>query len=496
MASRKLSEKLSEILRDLEIGKWEFASSTSDLKKTLIASKLVSLEYKAHLLCKFNQASGAGLNYHSNAIEDKRLASYISQQNATSTSMILKRLLATKNCMDDWEKAKKTNDFSLVEDSLQRLVDIKRVEAKKRAKLCNLSSAYDAILDQQTPGLTQKVFDRWDKDLSNFCKNSLALVSQNFLQNQTISLNLSRENQEVLVKSLLTQMDLDLGKVKFDESAHPMCLGGHDNVVMGFVYDDVKLIDLIQTISHEGGHALYRQNLPDNKKHQLTGRISGAGIDEAMALIFENHVCKNKDYLFQTCRFIKNRFGEPFKSQLDHHQMHAEMIKPSNETIRILSDQIRYPLDVILRYRLEKALFDEELPVKELPNRWRSEFKALTGMDVKDDCNGVLQDIHWFGGEFGWFPNYLFGQLAAAQLFEKACKELPSIEPALQNGDIRPLKQWLDQNIYSQGAQLDPLDLIDFASGKPLGTDAYKSHIKTLYKINKKPNPGLNKFIP
>ena len=89
MASRKLSEKLSEILRDLEIGKWEFASSTSDLKKTLIASKLVSLEYKAHLLCKFNQASGAGLNYHSNAIEDKRLASYISQQNATSTSMIV-----------------------------------------------------------------------------------------------------------------------------------------------------------------------------------------------------------------------------------------------------------------------------------------------------------------------------------------------------------------------------------------------------------------------
>jgi carboxypeptidase Taq len=107
-----------------------------------------------------------------------------------------------------------------------------------------------------------------------------------------------------------------------------------------------------------------------------------------------------------------------------------------------------------------------------------------------------LQDIHWYGGEFGWFPNYLFGQLAAAQLFERASKELPSIEPAIQNGDVRALKQWLDDNIYSKGAQYDPLDLVDLASGKPLGTEAYKKHIMARYNLNNKPNLGLNNFVP
>jgi carboxypeptidase Taq len=356
--AKNLSKKLSKILTDLEIGKWKFASTSSDIQKTLIASQLISLECRAHLLCRFNHVSGANTKTQLDPIEGKRLAAYISQQNSTSPTQILKKLKATKDCMDDWEKAKKANDFSLVEHSLQRLVNIKKQEAEERAKLCNLSSAYDAILDQQTPGLSQKLFDKWDKDLSGFCKTNLTLVKNNFSHSLSKSPDLSSQNKEILVKSILTQMDLDLGQVTFGESAHPMCLGNHDKVVLGFVYNQGELDDLLLTISHEGGHALYRQNLPSDKKDMLSGRISGAGIDEAMALIFENHVCKNKDYLFFISRFIKNRFGEPFKTQLDHHHLHNKMIKPSDKTIRVLSDELRYPLDVILRYRLEKALFD------------------------------------------------------------------------------------------------------------------------------------------
>jgi carboxypeptidase Taq len=135
----------------------------------------------------------------------------------------------------------------------------------------------------------------------------------------------------------------------------------------------------------------------------------------------------------------------------------------------------------MLRYRLEQAMLSDDLPLKDLPHAWNNGMQTLLGVDVPDDRNGCMQDIHWPSGAIGYFPTYTLGAMSAAQLFSAAKAQDPSILPAIAKGDFKPLLKWLRANVHGKGALLTTDELLREATGKPLGTAAFKAHLKARY---------------
>jgi carboxypeptidase Taq len=467
-------KKLAQTQRQIDIEKWNFASTDRPFKKASSAASLVSLELKSYLIGSFLVAV-TGPNGPKNMPKSDRHRWKALCANLASSSVtgIVRKLLAVRATMGAWERARKLNDFSMVEDELQRLVDLRRKEAQKRAKYLGLASPYEAILDFQTPGLRLHHLEKWDQELSVFSRDLLKRVkaSRSRVSSAGNKFPMGKEDQKKLEKYIYKKMGLRLKELTFSEAPHPMCLGSHNDVRIGMRYDEDNYVSLIHTAFHEGGHALYRQNLPAESKDNLSGFVAGAAMDEAMALIMEDCAGRDKNYICSLAGSLTKKFNQ---ASFDPGAIYSACTELSARTVRTESDEVRYPLDVILRIRLEKALFDEGLPVKELPSRWNSEFFKLTGMHVKSDNEGVLQDIHWFGGEFGWFPNYLIGRLASAQIFEKACQDSPAISSSISNGNVAPLREWLNKNIYRTAASEEPLSIIRDVTGSDLSTRPYK----------------------
>jgi carboxypeptidase Taq len=149
--------------------------------------------------------------------------------------------------------------------------------------------------------------------------------------------------------------------------------------------------------------------------------------------------------------------------------------------IRVDADEVTYPLHVILRTRLERAMIAGDLEAADLPGAWNETFERLMGVPVPDDRHGCLQDIHWYDGAWGYFPTYTLGALTAAQLFEAAIAADPAIPGALAGGDFAPLLAWLRPNVHALGSSLPTPELIVRATGRPLGTEAFCRHLERRY---------------
>lgn len=355
---------------------------------------------------------------------------------------------------------------------LQALIDDVRAEAQQRAQRLGLASAYEALVDAQTPGLRLHHIRAWQHSLLDVCGPAV----QSRARHPVMQIKQPDIEPMPLLHSTLGVLDIGGERVKTGFAPHPICLGTHDNVGLAVPRTtDNPAFSMLDTM-HEAGHALYRLNLPTRPDGgiALDDLYAGAGTDEAMAMIVEHFIGRNPS-------FIKRVSGLDDEGA---EALQAVLHAPERNGLRIQADEVRYPLDVILRIRMEQALFDDGLAVADLPGLWRREFAALTGIEVMDDRHGFLQDIHWFGGEFGRFPAYLFGYLAAAQLMRAACAKAPAIPAALEQGDARPLLRWLSDNIYSKGAQSQALDLIHSASGAPLSPAAYISHIRSRYRLS------------
>ena len=149
--------------------------------------------------------------------------------------------------------------------------------------------------------------------------------------------------------------------------------------------------------------------------------------------------------------------------------------------IRVDADEATYPLHIVHRYRLERALLEGDLAVRDLPGAWNDSLQRMLGVRPGDDRDGCMQDIHWYGGDFGYFPTYTLGALAAAQLFAAARARAPGIPAAIARGDFAPLRRWLVDNVHSKGSLLDTQALLREATGAGLGVAAFKRHLRARY---------------
>ena len=365
-----------------------------------------------------------------------------------------------------WQKAKTDNDFSLYAPHLEKLVKLKREECKL---LGTFAHPYDALLNQYEPGAKtadlEKLFADVREQLVSFVKK-IAAKTQN--KDAFMFTHFDKQKQWDLGLELLTQMGYDFEGGRQDASSHPFTTNfSSQDVRITTRINETDLNEMIWSCIHEGGHALYEQGLPASEYGLPSGEYVSLGIHESQSRLWENNVGRSLPYWKANYSKLQNAFPENLKdANFEDFYKAMNIVKPS--LIRTSADELTYHFHVLIRFEIEKALIEGTIEVKDLPSYWNKKYKEYLGLDVPNDTKGVLQDIHWSHGSFGYFPTYSLGSFYAAQFFKQATKELPGLENEIEKGNMKPLLEWLREKVHKHGKYYSAEELCINITGEKL----------------------------
>jgi len=390
-------------------------------------------------------------------------------------------VVLTSQAETAWEEAKAKSDFQGFLPYLKQIVDYNR----RFIELWGVKGTpYDTLLDMYEPGTTTAELDRLFGELR---KRLVPLAEEiakrgdkpdtSFLQGK-----FDKEAQKRFSLYTLGQMGYDFEAGRLDESVHPFATGlstGDVRITTRYLEDDLTSA-LFGTI-HECGHALYEQNVdPALNGTPLCGGTS-MGIHESQSRLWENMVGRSRGFWRRYLPELKKEFPAQLEGvDADAFYRGSNVVEPS--LIRIEADELTYNIHIMIRYEIEKMLFNENLDPERLEEAWNAKYKEALGIEPSNAGEGVLQDVHWSGGMFGYFPSYSLGNMYAAQIIHTAEKEMPSLADDIEAGRLLPLKQWLTEKVYRHGKMLEPGEIIERITGEPLQSTYLCDYLEKKYK--------------
>jgi carboxypeptidase Taq len=382
-----------------------------------------------------------------------------------------------------WERARRDSDFAAFAEPLGALLALQMEVAQIKGDALGMTP-YEAMMDAHEPGLTTGFVDALFDDLACFLPDLLGkIMARQASEPAPIPLPgpFSEAAQFALSEKLAAMIGYDFEHGRIDLTAHPFANGvpGDVRITTRFYADDP--VAGVMATMHETGHAMSELGLPGDWAFQPAGSARGMGLHESQSLLVEMQAGRNRAFLPVLARLLREAFGgEGAAWSDDNIRRLYRRVEPSH--VRVDADEVTYPLHVILRYRIERALIDGSLEVAGIPGAWNELSRELLGIVPPTDALGCLQDIHWAMGLYGYFPNYTFGAVAAAQLFAAATRQDPEILPALGRGDFAPLLAWTRANVHARGSLPPSSDaIIRAATGGPLTADAFKAHLTARY---------------
>ncbi len=381
-----------------------------------------------------------------------------------------------------WREARATSDFSILEPHLAEVLRLVRAVGEAKGAALGLEP-YDALLDQFDPGLRRvhidPPFDRLRAEIPGLVR---AAGERQARQGAAPVLGgaFPVPAQRALGERLMRTLGFDFTRGRLDTSLHPFCGGATGDVRITTRYAEGDFTRSLMGVLHETGHALYEQGRPPAWSRQPVGEARGMTMHESQSLLIEMQACRTPEFMAYLAPVLVETFGDE-AAALDPMTLHRLYTRVDPGFIRVDADEVTYPAHILLRYDLERAMVDGDLAVSDLPGAFDAGVKALLGLDVPDDARGCLQDIHWPGGAFGYFPTYTLGAVAAAQLFEAATAAEPGIRPGLARGDFAPLLGWLRVNVHEKGSSRATDTILAEATGRPLGLDSYLAHLHRRY---------------
>ena len=378
-----------------------------------------------------------------------------------------------------WHKAKTDNDFASYAPCLKKLVRLKREECKM---LGYEAHPYDAMLNQYEPGAKTADLEILFTDVRNqlvaFVKQ-IATMPQN--QDSFMFKKFDKQKQWQIGLDLLAQMGYDFDAGRQDLSTHPFTTNfSSDDVRVTTRINENDLNEMIWSCIHEGGHALYEQGLPASEYGLPSGEYISLGIHESQSRLWENNVGRSLSYWKANYTKLQEAFKENLKdvSAEDFYKA-MNIVKPS--LIRTSADELTYHFHIMIRFEIEKGLIEGTIEVEDLPSYWNKKYKEYLNIDVPSDTKGVLQDIHWSHGSFGYFPTYSLGSFYAAQFFAQAKKEITSLEMDIEQGNSKPLLNWLREKIHKHGKYYSAEELCISITGKKLDFSFFMEYAKGKY---------------
>lgn len=493
MSSYRTLEKVYNKLNDLERSKailhWDMATMMPAGGAEARIEQLTTLETIAHAILT---DEGIG-DLLSEAKKDKKLnewqsANLLAMQHrynhaaAVPQKLVSELSAVSSECELVWRKARQDNDFKAYAKELKKVVALVRDVAKHKSKALGCSP-YDALLDTYDPGMRAETIDPVFDKLKAFLPEFIKQVSdkqKSRPEAQPLKGAFTVEKQKALAEKLLGQLQFDTALGRLDESVHPFCTGYATDVRITTRYDEKDFTSSLMGVMHEGGHALYEQNLPSKWLKQPAGQALGMSVHESQSLLIEMQACRSREFISYLAPIAKKAFGGRGKAwEAENFYSIYSQVKPS--LIRVDADEVTYPAHILLRYYIERYLIDGEMEVDDLPDAWAQGMEKFLGIKPDSDANGCMQDIHWADGTFGYFPSYTIGAIYAAQQFDAAKKANGEIPKALSKGDFSPLITWMQKNIHRHGQKYETPKLMEKATGSKLNVDAYIHHLKDRY---------------
>ncbi|MCF8468336.1 MAG: carboxypeptidase M32 [Sneathiella sp.] len=389
---------------------------------------------------------------------------------------------ATSLCEMQWREARANNDFVSLVPALEEVVNLTRSIATAKSERFGVAS-YDALLDEYEPGCSVTTIDRLFAELEQFLPDFLAEVLERQHHAPPVIVPVGPFDvaiQKQLGLEFMTALGFDFNRGRLDISHHPFTGGVPDDVRLTTRYTGDDFTQSLMGTMHETGHALYEQGLPKKWRSQPVGLARGMALHESQSLLMEMQLSRGPDFLSFALPRIKNAFKADGPAW-EVANLERLFLKVEPGLIRVDADEVTYPLHVILRYRLEKALLAGDLPVADLPAAWNSAMRATLGVTPPNDKMGCLQDIHWPGGAVGYFPTYTMGALAAAQIYRTTAVEIDDFEAKIRAGNFADLIAWLRTHIHEYGSSLSTDGILQAATGKPLGVEDFKAHLRDRY---------------
>ena len=378
-----------------------------------------------------------------------------------------------------WQEAREKRDFSILAPYLEKLVEMNKKFAQYQGYTENL---YDGLLNDFEPGLTTEILDRVFNQLKPVL---IKLVKQINNANVTVDASLlqkpfPKQAQEAFSLAVLDKMGYDFDAGRLDETIHPFAIGINPNDVRVTTrYDENDFRTAVFGTIHEGGHALYEQNIDPDLHQTVLSKGASMGIHESQSLFWENFIGRSRSFWESHFNLFKEHAPDSFQSvDFDEFFKAINEVKPS--MIRIEADELTYSLHIIIRYELEKELINGDLKVKDLPKAWNDKMEAYLGIRPENDLEGVLQDIHWAAGDIGYFPTYALGYMYAAQIFNTIEKDI-SMDQMIRLGDFEPIKAWLTEKVHRHGKMKQPLELIEEVTGEGLNPDYLIKYLTNKY---------------
>ena len=385
----------------------------------------------------------------------------------------------TQEAVAVWAKAKKASDFSVFAPYLEKMVAGRRRQAEQIAPG---KDPYETLLDQYEPGLTIEKCDAFFNTVRAAIVPLLEAVKTRGSAIRTDFLNQDWpiEAQRTLSQKVMKLWGIDPDRCTLAESEHPFTDGfnTHDvRITTHYMANDV--LSNLYSVAHEGGHALYELHVDPELDYTVLAGGASMGLHESQSRLFENMVGRSRGCIRLLWPTVHTLFGSQL-SGVTEEEFYRAANRAEPGLIRTEADELTYCLHIMVRYELEKALLHGELTVADLPAAWNAKYKEYLGLDVPDDAHGVLQDIHWAWGNFGYFPSYALGSAYAAQAMADLAKTI-DFDAMYAAGDLAPLRDALTERLWHYGNLKPTAWLVESLCGGPFDPKYYVSYLTKKY---------------
>lgn len=427
-----------------------------------------------------DQAEQQSLNDVERANLGEMRRAYV-QATLLPAELVEAKSIAGSRCEHAWRTQRPANDWQGFATNLKEVVRLSRQEAELRAQ-ANGCSRYDALLDVFEPGMTSATLDHTFGQLKTWLPHLLQQVVEKQAQQPVITPQgpFPIASQRELGLRVMAELGFDFNHGRLDISAHPFCGGVPEDVRITTRYNQDEFLSAMMGVIHETGHARYEQNLPEQWRGQPVALARSTAIHESQSLFMEMQLGRSAPFLQRILPQIISQLGEQPAFQADNFVRLTQQVKPG--LIRVDADELSYPAHVILRYEIERALIEGEIEVEDIPALWDEKMQQSLGLDTCGNYrDGCMQDIHWTDGAFGYFPTYTLGAMYAAQLFQALQNAIPQSAELIQHGDLQPVFDWLQQNIWQHGSRFTTEQLIVNATGEALNPDYFRKHLEQRY---------------
>lgn len=379
-----------------------------------------------------------------------------------------------------WEQAKANDDFESFAPYLTKVIEFNKRFANYRKPD---KKAYDVLLDDFEKGMemddVDKFFDQLKKDVVPNIKDLIAKSSS--IRDDFLSRSFPITKQKELSYILTDLLKMNRDDYIIAESEHPFTMGLHNNDVRftTHYYKDMLASSFYSTM-HEAGHAIYGLN--NDIKLNTTVLAGGAsnGIHESQSRFYENLIGRSKEFIQYIFPTMKKLFPDQL-GDVTANEFYLAVNKPKTSLIRIEADELTYSLHIMVRYEIERMMFEGEVEVKDLPAIWNKKYEEYLGITPPNNTKGVLQDVHWGFGMMGYFPSYALGSAYASQFLAKM-KETVDFDSEVAKGDFTKINLWLKENIQTHGSLYTPKQLIKKTCGEEFNPSYYSNYLNSKFK--------------